>query len=173
MLAPGKSVSTSLVIVVACVGSAVAQVGSGVLTGVVRDQSGAGIPGATVQITNIDTNVQRRVVSSSDGVYAGTSLPPGQYRLDVELSGFRPVTRDGVRVSTGSLTRLDFEMAVGAITDRVIVTADAPALRSESASLGQVVEAERISRLPLNGRTFITLAALAPGVAQLAVKILF
>jgi len=55
----------------------------------------------------------------------------------------------------------------------VIVTADAPALRSESASLGQVVEPERSSQLPLNGRTFITLAALAPGVAQLAVKILF
>jgi hypothetical protein len=165
VLASGKSISTSLVIVLVCAGSAVAQVGSGALTGVVRDQSGAGIPGATVQITNIDTNVQRLAVSSSDGVYAGTSLPPGRYRLDVELPGFRPVTRDGVRVSTGSITRLDFEMAVGAITDRVIVTADAPALRSESASLGQVVEAERISQLPLNGRTFITLAALAPGVA--------
>jgi len=163
--ASGKPISIAVISVLVCAGAAFAQVGSGALTGVVRDQSGAGIPGAAVQITNIDTNVQRLVISSSDGIYAGTSLPPGNYRVDVQLSGFGPVTRDGIHVTTGTIARLDFEMVVGTIMDRVIVTADAPALRSESASLGQVVEEKRIGQLPLIGRTFITLAALAPGVA--------
>jgi hypothetical protein len=155
----------ALVLVLFVTGTAFAQVGSGTLTGIVRDQSRAGIPGVTVAITDLDTNRQRIAVSSADGVYAATSLPPGRYRLEVEFPGFKSVTRDGIRVTTGDITRIDVEMAVGAVTDRVVVTADAPALRSETASLGQAVQQERIGQLPLNGRTFITLAALAPGVA--------
>jgi hypothetical protein len=155
----------ALVLVLFVTGTAFAQVGSGTLTGIVRDQSRAGIPGVTVAITDLDTNRQRIAVSSADGVYAATSLPPGRYRLEIEFPGFKSVTRDGIRVTTGDIARIDVEMAVGAVTDRVVVTADAPALRSETASLGQAVQQERIAQLPLNGRTFITLAALAPGVA--------
>ena len=165
MLARGKPLSSALVLVLLCAGAAFAQVGSGTLTGIVRDQSGAGIPGVTVAITDVDTNRQRIAVSTAEGVYAATGLPPGRYRIDIELSGFKALTRDGIRVTTGDITRIDVEMAIGAIADRVIVTADAPALRGEAAGLGQAVPRERISQLPLNGRTFITLAALAPGVA--------
>jgi hypothetical protein len=165
VLARGKPLSSALVLVLLCAGAAFAQVGSGTLTGIVRDQSGAGIPGVTVAITDVDTNRQRIAVSTAEGVYAATGLPPGRYRIDIELSGFKALTRDGIRVTTGDITRIDVEMAIGAIADRVIVTADAPALRGEAAGLGQAVPRERISQLPLNGRTFITLAALAPGVA--------
>ena len=164
---PGSNTRGLLALAFVLIAAAVAsaQVGSGALTGVVRDQSGAGISGVAVSITAIETNQQRVAISTADGVYAATSLPPGNYRVDIALAGFRPITRDGIRVTTGTSIRIDFDMALGTVMDRVIVTADAPALRGESASLGDVVRRERIDALPLNGRTFITLASLAPGVA--------
>ena len=142
-----------------------AQVAAGEITGVVKDQAGAAVPGATVTVTHIDTNRQRIVASSRDGVYAAPSLAPGHYRVDVELPGFKPVRRDGIRLSTGEKARIDFDLAVGDVREQVTVTADAPMLRAETASLGAVVEHEQVVQLPLNGRTFIALASLAPGVA--------
>src|SRR6185503_16017129 len=111
------------------------------------------------------TNRQRVVASSGGGVYTAPSLPPGAYRIDVELAGFKPTTRDGIRVSTGETLRIDFALAVGDVREQVTITADAPMLRAERASLGTVVKQEQVVQLPLNGRAFIMLASLAPGVA--------
>jgi len=133
--------------------------------GLVRNQGGAAAPGATVTVTNVETNRQRVAISSAEGVYAAPSLAPGDYRIDVELSGFRPVRREGIRLSTGEKTRIDFELAVGDVREQVTVTGDASVLRIETASLGTVVEHEQVVQLPLNGRSFITLASLSPGVA--------
>ena len=83
----------------------------------------------------------------------------------VELNGFRPLTRDGIRVATGETVRLDLQLELGAVAEAVTVTADAPLLRSETSGLGHVIDNRRIVDLPLNGRSFITLATLAPGVA--------
>ena len=91
-------------------------------------------------------------------------LAPGTYRVDVELDGFRPVRRQGIRVETGETVRLDFELAVGGLSETRDRHGDAP-LQRATASLGQVVSQEKVTALPLNGRSFITLAALAPGVA--------
>jgi hypothetical protein len=142
-----------------------AQVAAGEITGIVNDQAGAAVPGATVTVTDVRTGRQRVVASSSDGVYTAPSLAPGDYRVDVELAGFKPVRREGIRLSTGEKARIDFNLAVGTVSEQVTVTADAPILRAETASLGTVVEHEQVVQLPLNGRTFITLASLAPGVA--------
>src|SRR6202163_1281752 len=142
-----------------------AQVAAGEITGVVHDPAGATVPGATVTVTNVDTNRRRVIVSSEDGVYTAPSLAPGAYRVDVELSGFKPVRREGIRLSTGEKARIDFDLVVGEVREQVTVTADAPILRAETASLGTVVEHEQVVQLPLNGRTFITLASLSPGVA--------
>jgi hypothetical protein len=142
-----------------------AQVAAGEITGVVHDQAGATVPGATVTVTNVDTNRQRVIVSSEDGVYTAPSLAPGAYRVDVELSGFKPMRREGIRLLTGEKARIDFDLVVGDVREQVTVMADAPILRAETASLGTVVEHEQVVQLPLNGRTFITLASLAPGVA--------
>jgi hypothetical protein len=142
-----------------------AQVAAGEITGVVRDQAGASVPGATVTVTNIDTNRRRLLTSSRDGVYAAPSLPPGDYRVDVELTGFKPVRRSGIHLSTGEKARIDFDLVVGSVSERVTVTADAPMLRAETASLGTVIAHEQVVQLPLNGRAFILLAGLAPGVA--------
>src|SRR5262249_20171708 len=142
-----------------------AQVAAAELTGLVRDQAGAAVPGATVTVTEIATNRRRVVVSSGDGVYTAPSLPPGAYRIDVDLAGFAPVRREGVRLATGQKARIDFELAVGDVREGGTVTADAPIVRAETASLGTIVAHEQVLQLPLNGRAFVTLASLAPGVA--------
>ena len=141
-----------------------AQIGGGQISGLVADGDGGVLPGATVTVTNTGTGVARSAVTSSGGLYAVVGLRPGEYRIDVQLSGFRPARREGIRVETGLTRQLDFGLMVGGVTETVTVTGDAPALRA-TASLGHVVSQEKIPALPLNGRSFITLASLAPGVA--------
>jgi hypothetical protein len=142
-----------------------AQIAGGEITGVVRDQAGAAVPGATVTVTDVNTNRRSVVVSSGEGVYTAPSLLPGDYRVDVERAGFKPVRRAGIQLSTGEKTRVDFALAVGSVRERVTVIADAPILRAETGSLGAVVQHDQVVQLPLNGRAFILLAGLAPGVA--------
>jgi hypothetical protein len=159
----------SICLVVACawcaaVTPADAQIAAGEITGIVQDQAGAAVPGATITVTETRTNLQRVTVSTDDGVYTAASLAPGEYRLDVELAGFKPVRREGIRLSTGEKARIDFDLSVGNIREQVTVVADAPVVRVETASLGTVVENEQVVQLPLNGRLFIMLAAIAPGV---------
>ena len=90
-----------------------AQVAAGAITGIVKDQAGTAVPGAGVTVTNTETNRQRVLTSTGDGVYAASGLPPGRYRLDVTLAGFRPVRRDGVHLSTGETARIDFDLSSG------------------------------------------------------------
>jgi len=165
-----RKVALSICLTIACViGGAVtpagAQTGAGEITGLVKDQAGAAVPGATITVTETRTNRQRVVVSTGDGVYTAASLAPGEYRIDIELAGFRSVRREGVRVATGEKARIDFELAVGGVQEQVTVVGDAPIVREATASLGTVVENEQVVQLPLNGRLFIMLAAIAPGVA--------
>ena len=142
-----------------------AQTGSGAISGVVKDQAGAAVPGATITVTEKRTNVQRIVMSSADGVYTAPSLRPGEYRLELELTGFKPVRHEGVRLATGEKARIDFAISVGGVREQVTVVGDAPIARQETASLGTVVENEQVVQLPLNGRLFIMLASIVPGVA--------
>jgi hypothetical protein len=142
-----------------------AQVAAGAITGVIHDPVSAPVPGVTVTVTDTATNLHRVIVTTDQGVYTAASLAPGTYRVDVELSGFKPVRREGVRVATGETVRLDFDLQVGALAEQITVTGDAPMLRAATPSLGMVIPNEAVTQLPLNGRTFINLAALAPGVA--------
>jgi hypothetical protein len=140
------------------------QVGAGQVAGVVTAPDGARVPGVAVVTTNLATGAARETVSSESGVYTLPNLTPGTYRIDFSLSGFRTARRDQIRVETGSTIRLDVELAVGNAGESITVTAGASVLR-DTASLGQVVSEENVVGLPLNGRNFITLAALVPGVA--------
>lgn len=142
-----------------------AQIGGGTLTGRVADTSGAALPGATVVVSDAAKALTRTAVSSSDGGFAIPGLAPGVYSIQVGLSGFRRVTREGVRLATGESVRVEFALPVGGVSEAMVVTGDAPLLRSGTASLGQVIDNGKVTGLPLNGRSFITLASLAPGVA--------
>jgi hypothetical protein len=143
---------------------AAAQLGAGALTGDVSDQAGAHVPGARVTVTAVGTNVSRTLVTDGEGRYAVPGLAPGAYQVRVELVGFRTLTRDGIRLATGETVRLDLQLQVG-VAEAITVTADAPILRSETSGLGQVIDNRRVVDLPLNGRSFISLAGLAADVA--------
>src|SRR5262245_66674304 len=103
-----------------------AQVAAGEITGVVKDQADAAVPGATVTVTATRTNLQRVVISSAKGVFTVPSLPSGEYRVDVELPGFKAIRRDGIQVSTGEKVRIDFNLAVGTLSEQITVKGDAP-----------------------------------------------
>lgn len=144
--------------------SASAQIGGSALTGDVVDQDGAAVPGATVTVTAVGSNAARSTVTGQDGMYLVAGLAPGAYRVRVELSGFRPLTREGIRLITGETIRLDLSLQLGSVTEAVTVTADAALLRGESSGLGHVIDNRKVVDLPLNGRSFISLASLVPGV---------
>jgi len=143
---------------------AAAQIGTGGITGLLTDGAGASVAGATVTALQLSTRVTRRAVSSAAGVYTLPALVPGEYEVDIDVQGFKPVRRRTVHVATGETIRLDVTLEVGTVNEVVSVTADASPLRS-TASLGHVVSQEKLESLPLNGRSFITLTTLVPAVA--------
>src|SRR5436190_13130903 len=142
-----------------------AQLGTGAMTGIVRYQGGAVLPGATLTVISLSTGAVRTAVATADGHYAVPGLAPGDYRVDVAMSGFRPVRRERVQVTTGETVSLDFDLAIGDIAELVVVQAAAPMVPRDRSSLGSVIDHRKIVDLPLNGRSFISLASLAPGVA--------
>ena len=144
---------------------ALAQIGAATLTGTVADATGAALPAATVTVVAASTSLSRTVVTTSNGGYMVPALPPGAYRVQVNAGGFKPLTRDGIRLATGETIQLDLTVEVGGVSEGITITADAALLRSASSGLGHVVDHRRIVDLPLNGRSFITLAGLVPGVA--------
>jgi len=144
---------------------AAAQIGGGALTGVITNSGGHAVPGASVTATAVGTNQGRTVVTAADGGYSIQGLAPGDYRVRIESSGFQPVTREGISVSTGETVRLDLHLAMGGVSETVTVTGATPLVRGATSGLGQVIDTRKIVALPLNGRSFISLASLAPGVA--------
>jgi Carboxypeptidase regulatory-like domain len=141
------------------------QAGSGDITGEVRDASGGLVAGAKITLTRLETQETCLTASTDGGVYSFSSLKPGTYAVGGEVSGFKKLVREGIVVTTGNTTRVDLQLAIGAVTETVTVREDASPLKTESATLGQTIDVQEIPALPLNGRTFINLLALAPGVA--------
>ena len=142
-----------------------AQIGGATLTGRVVDQARAVVPGAMVTLTAVETGISRSAVTEGRGAFAFPGLLPAVYRVHVELAGFRPLTREGIRLATGETVRLDIQLDLGSLAEAITVTADVPLLRSQTSGLGQVIDNRRVVDLPLNGRSFISLASLVPGVA--------
>jgi outer membrane receptor protein involved in Fe transport len=142
---------------------AFAQTSSGV-TGVVTDSSNAVVPEARVLVVNIDTGAERSTQTNEAGYFNQPFLTPGNYRITVEKEGFKPTVRTNVRLEVNQMARLDFSLELGAVTELIEVTGSAPLLESSSSSIGQVIENKLINDLPLNGRNFVQLAILGPGV---------
>jgi hypothetical protein len=132
--------------------------------GSVTDQSGAPVPGATIEVTSLSTNEVRSTVSGSAGTYSVPSMPPGTYRVAVQLPGFKQFIRDGVQVQVDVTTRVDVTLEIGNVSEAVTVTGERPLLQTDTSSLGNVVPREAIERIPLNGRNINNLLTLVPGV---------
>src|SRR2546425_1186484 len=127
---------------------------SATVSGTARDQSGAVLPGVQVTVTNTGTSLTRSVVTNERGTYVVPQLPIGNYELTAELPGFKTAARSGIVLQVDQRTTVDFEMQVGEVTERLLVTEAAPLVQSETSSVGSVVENKRIVELPLNGREF-------------------
>ena len=141
-----------------------AQVASAELSGQVFDVSGAAVANAKVIATNSATNSPHETVSDASGNYILTLLPPGDYVLTVEAPGFRKLVQTGLVLQVNQQANLVLTLQLGKVSETLEVTGQAPLLESESSSLGTVVNQKLVNELPLNGRNFIQLATLSPGV---------
>jgi hypothetical protein len=141
-----------------------AQVDAGAILGTVTDASGSAVHGATVTLTNEGTNAALSTVTGNDGGYKFTPVKIGSYKLGVTFQGFETIVRPHVTVNVGESVVADFTLKPGNVTTTVEVTAVAPVLQSQDASVGQVIDSRSVNDLPLNGRNFTFLAQLSAGV---------
>jgi hypothetical protein len=143
-------------------GAAFAQSAGGSISGHVNDGSGGALPGATVTATNNDTGLARVSVTVEDGTFRLAALPAGRYTVRIELSGFAPVVVENVQVNVASDRALEVTLGGSAVEETITVVDEAPLVATEP-SIGTVVSQQELENLPLNGRQFANLAALAPG----------
>lgn len=153
-----------LSLVLACAIPSAAQVASGSIVGAVRDASGAVLADANVTVRNTETGIARQVKTNSQGNYAVTLLQPGAYTVTVEREGFKKAVQPAFKLDVNQTTRVDITLAVGSVSQTVEVSAAEPLVESQTSSVGQVIEGSRVHALPLNGRNFVELAYLTPGV---------
>ncbi|HYO82782.1 MAG TPA: carboxypeptidase-like regulatory domain-containing protein, partial [Bryobacteraceae bacterium] len=155
-----------------CTSFAVAQSSSGAITGVVVDPSQAALAGVTLNLVNTDTGVAYSATTSNLGEYTLPLLPVGKYTLTVEAAGFQSYMRRDITVELGRTMRLDIPMQVGAVSERVEVTGNAPMLESETSSVGQLIENKTIADMPLNGRRVGDLLGLVGGAIRIGGDVL-
>ena len=136
----------------------------GTILGRVTDPQGAVVPGASVAITNIETNSVSRTASNATGYYEVPLLPGGKYTISVELSGFKKTVRGPVELSVGSGLEINVELTVGNIAETVSVTGEAPLLETVSASGGRVIDTRQIMELPFSDMNPFVLTGLAAGM---------
>jgi len=134
------------------------------IQGVITDGSGAVVPGATVTLTNKETNQTQKTESSDDGFYRFTGLAPGNYSVTVEKESFKKSVTDNVKVDAEVTTGVDLSLELGGITETVTVQAENVGLQTEDASVRKTIGTEEILRLPQAGRDPYELARLTPGV---------
>jgi hypothetical protein len=148
--------------IVAC-GTAVAQLTTGTIHGVVADQSQAVVPGATITVTNVETGIVRTTVAESRGEFRFSALSVGTYDLQAEMSGFQTSVRRGITLTIGREAVVNFSLAVGDVAEQVTVTGEAPLVETSTATVSGVVDPQQMRDIPLNARSFIDLVPLQTG----------
>jgi hypothetical protein len=141
-----------------------AQTTNGSIVGAVTDSTGAVVPGATVNVTNIATGEAKTVKSDSSGSFSIVNLLPANYKIDVQKTNFKHYVRQPIQLEVGATVRLDIALQVGAASETVEVTTQTPLLQTDSSSVSQEIEGQTVTEMPLNGRNSMNLIALAAGV---------
>jgi len=136
----------------------------GTIAGTVTDVTGAAISEALVTLTNLGTAESHKTTTDSSGTYTFVNIVPGRYRVEAEKTGFKKFAREPIIVEIESGLKVDIALQVGAQSETIEVTGEAPMLQPETSSLGQVVEQRTVNELPLNGRNPLALVALSAGV---------
>ena len=164
----GSRCARALVLLVICAtGSAriaFAQSVTGSIQGTIVDQSGAVLPGVTVNVSNSATGVSRTVVSDATGTFRAELLPVGPYDLSADLQGFSPRKQAGINVTVGAALTFRIEMHLASLAETVTVSAESPILETTRSQVSSTVGEQAIRNLPVNGRNFINFALLTPGV---------
>jgi hypothetical protein len=143
-----------------------AQTFRGTILGTVTDASGAVVPGATVQVQNVNTGLQRTTQTSADGSYSVTELPIGLYTVTIKQSGFQTSLTNNVSVDVAGERRVDVALKTGQVSEVVEVTGEQlPLLETTSNVMGGVLTSQNVENLPVNGRDYTKLIYLNPGVA--------
>lgn len=153
-----------LAVLVLVVPTVLAQDPRGGISGRVTDSSGGVLPGVTITVTNVETNVAAVHVTDSKGYYQALHLNSGNYAVEAKLDGFKPVVRKGVTVRVGDTLKVDVALEPGGMEEVMVVTASAPILDTTSGVTGQVIDSQQIQQLPLGDGTAYMLTRLAPGV---------
>jgi hypothetical protein len=135
------------------------------LSGTVQDTSGAVIPGAEVTLTSQAQGTVRTIITNEAGVYQFSFLPAGLYDISVSLTGFKTLTQKDISLAVAQNVRRDFKIELGSISENVTVGTFVENVNTESAEIGAIIDNTKVVEMPLNGRTFYSLATLTPGVA--------
>jgi len=140
------------------------QAGRGALNGLITDPTGAIVPGAKVTALNEATGIARNTTASSAGLYSFVSLNPGVYKLTASAAGFESVARDKVIVSVDQVGTVNIALQVGSVSEVVTVTGTSDLAESTNSTVGQLITAETIDRVPLLTRNVYDLVQLSAGV---------
>src|SRR5216117_523475 len=151
-------------VVLLCGTLAYGQNTAGTILGAVSDESGARLPGVTVTITHLDTGIVRSVTTDESGRYRAPALGLGNYDVKAELTGFRTEVRKGIQLTVAAEVVVNLSLSVGTVTEQVQVSVESPLVETTSATLSGLVDDKKIRDLPLNVRSFETLAFMQPGV---------
>ena len=144
--------------------SAHAQAVNGTLLGTITDSNDAVVPGATVTIVDVNTNIKRSATTNESGNYVFGNLPQGTYRVEVERQGFKKVAQTGVEVQVNTTVRRDVQLELGSVAEKVTVTAQEPALQTDRSDTGRLIESKQVADLPLGfNRNFQGLIFTVPG----------
>jgi hypothetical protein len=146
--------------------SGFSQGSTGTILGVVKDPSGTVVPGAKVTVSNAETALTRTASTAEDGAYRVPALPVGRYTLRFEHEGFKTQIQEGLVLTVSVELVVNSTFEVGSIAQSVTVTGDVPLVNTTSSSLGGLVNEDRMAELPLNGRNYLDLSLLQPGVAR-------
>ncbi len=138
----------------------------GGVSGTVKDGSGEVLPGVTITVTNVETNVAATAITDVKGFFQIRYLNSGTYNVEAKLEGFKPVLRKDVTVRIGDTVPIDFKLELGGMTEIITVTAKQAVLDTTSGVTGQVIDNTQIQRLPLGDGTAYMLTRLAPGLAD-------
>ena len=144
--------------------------GSVTIVGTIHDPSGAAVPAVSLTLTNKATGVSRRTLSAGDGNYVFTEIPIGVYSLSAAAEGFKTFVQDEIPVQVDENRQINVTLAVGAVTEKVVVNAEAALVETRASGLREVVDAARMSELPLNGRNPVQLQYLVAGIGGIAAQ---
>ncbi|MBI4910571.1 MAG: carboxypeptidase regulatory-like domain-containing protein [Acidobacteria bacterium] len=163
-----KFCQIAFLLFVLCGGLLTGQSPTANVIGVIKDQTGAQVPGASVILRHVEKGETREISSNAEGEFTITNLSPGEYQILISKEGFRKLEERGVVLELDQTARIEFAMQVGSVTETMQVEATVPLLNTENAAKGDVIVSKEMVDIPLDGRDFADLAYLVPGVGQKA-----